>query len=150
MTSTAFTRIGMGHHRKYFFMGSFLATQIDAGATIYNQRVQLWQGWWGFRPLYMWILVQKNEFFCEKCPEDCHLKAGRVYKPVFIKIWSISSQKVYLGQTRPPVRWCLNRRFKKSILVLFTTLKASIRVVQNTNIFENHISHRFFLLILPY
>ena len=96
---------------KYFFMGSFLATQIDPGATIYNLRVQLWQGWWGYRPLYMWILVQKNEFFCEKCPENCHLKAGRVYKPVFIKIWSISSKEVYLGRTRPPKKWCLNWRF---------------------------------------
>ena len=73
----------------------------------------------------MWILVQKNEFFCEKCPENCHLKAGRVYKPVFIKIWSISSQKVYLGQTRPPVRRCLNRRFKKSILGFWFSLLLS-------------------------
>ena len=42
---------------EYFCMGSFLATQIDPGATIYNLRVQLSQGWWGYRPLYMWILV---------------------------------------------------------------------------------------------
>ena len=53
---------------EYFCMGSFLATQIDPGATIYNLRVQLWQGFWGFRPLYMWILVRKNWVFSEKMP----------------------------------------------------------------------------------
>ena len=51
-----------------FFMGSFLATQIDPGATVYNLRVQLWQGLWGFRPLYMWILVRKNWVFSKNMP----------------------------------------------------------------------------------
>ena len=51
-----------------FFMGSFLATQIDPGATVYDLRVQLWQGFWGFRPLYMWILVRKNWVFSENMP----------------------------------------------------------------------------------
>ena len=61
---------------EYFCMGSFLATQIDPGATIYNLRVQLWQGFWGFRPLYMWILVQKMSFFVKNALKTAISRQG--------------------------------------------------------------------------
>ena len=52
----------------YFFMGSFLATQIEPGLYAHNKKVLIWQVFWGCRPLFMWILMQKNSVFQWKKP----------------------------------------------------------------------------------
>ena len=75
-------------------MGFFLATQIHPGATVYNLRVQLLQGLWGFRPLFTWFLMSKIVIVGGKSSGTKFDKGGRLKIQFHMKIWSIWEKKL--------------------------------------------------------